>query len=180
MGAALGFSGIIGACLTPFAEDDRVDYRALEQEIDFILADQLSGEGSPRALSRRERWQARRWRALARLAALAACLDVSPRRYRWWSGVLLTIHAWAQACDRIERVYVGRLYDRRSYVMATFFDRRASLRPVLIYQSQPFAINQSELHLEVPVVLTSKVNVAEVDYFRAKGSFKGSEVRYCP
>ena len=31
--------GIIGACLTPFGEDDRVDYKALEREIDFLVAD---------------------------------------------------------------------------------------------------------------------------------------------
>lgn len=31
--------GIIGACLTPFGEDERVHYKALEREIDFIVAD---------------------------------------------------------------------------------------------------------------------------------------------
>ncbi len=32
-------SGIIGACLTPFDEDDRIDYKALEREIEFIVND---------------------------------------------------------------------------------------------------------------------------------------------
>jgi 4-hydroxy-tetrahydrodipicolinate synthase len=32
-------NGIIGACLTPFDADGRVDFRALEREIDFIVAD---------------------------------------------------------------------------------------------------------------------------------------------
>src|SRR5438093_3502932 len=31
--------GIIGACLTPFGEDDRVKYYSLKREIDFIVAD---------------------------------------------------------------------------------------------------------------------------------------------
>ena len=31
--------GIIGACLTPFDDSDRVNYKALEKEIDFIVAD---------------------------------------------------------------------------------------------------------------------------------------------
>jgi 4-hydroxy-tetrahydrodipicolinate synthase len=31
--------GIIGACLTPFTEDNRVNYDALEREIDFLVAD---------------------------------------------------------------------------------------------------------------------------------------------
>ncbi len=31
--------GIIGACLTPFDENDRVNYKALEKEIDFIVSD---------------------------------------------------------------------------------------------------------------------------------------------
>ncbi|HEY3118828.1 MAG TPA: dihydrodipicolinate synthase family protein [Chloroflexota bacterium] len=32
-------NGIIGACLTPFDDAGRVDFRALEREIDFIVAD---------------------------------------------------------------------------------------------------------------------------------------------
>ena len=35
----LGFSGIIGACLTPFTEAGRIDDRALERLIDFLIAD---------------------------------------------------------------------------------------------------------------------------------------------
>ena len=31
--------GIIGACLTPFGEDNLVDYKALEHEIEFLVAD---------------------------------------------------------------------------------------------------------------------------------------------
>jgi 4-hydroxy-tetrahydrodipicolinate synthase len=31
--------GIIGACLTPFGEDDRINYKALQREVDFIVAD---------------------------------------------------------------------------------------------------------------------------------------------
>src|SRR5438309_822818 len=31
--------GIIGACLTPFGDDDHVNYKALEKEIDFLVAD---------------------------------------------------------------------------------------------------------------------------------------------
>jgi dihydrodipicolinate synthase/N-acetylneuraminate lyase len=31
--------GIIGACLTPFDDNDRIDYRALEKEMDFLIGD---------------------------------------------------------------------------------------------------------------------------------------------
>ena len=31
--------GIIGACLTPFDDNDRVNYKALEKEIDFLVTD---------------------------------------------------------------------------------------------------------------------------------------------
>ena len=31
--------GIIGACLTPFDDNDRINYQALEKEIDFIVSD---------------------------------------------------------------------------------------------------------------------------------------------
>lgn len=37
--AATAISGIIGACLTPFDADGRVDYDALAREIDFIVED---------------------------------------------------------------------------------------------------------------------------------------------
>ncbi len=39
MALAKPIKGIIGACLTPFGEDDRVNYEALKREIDFIVAD---------------------------------------------------------------------------------------------------------------------------------------------
>ena len=32
-------SGIIGACLTPFDVNDRIDYKALEKEIEFLIPD---------------------------------------------------------------------------------------------------------------------------------------------
>ncbi|MBI4526209.1 MAG: dihydrodipicolinate synthase family protein [Deltaproteobacteria bacterium] len=32
-------NGIIGACLTPFGEDDRINYEALQREIDFLVGD---------------------------------------------------------------------------------------------------------------------------------------------
>ena len=31
--------GIIGACLTPFGADERIDYKALEKEIEFLVPD---------------------------------------------------------------------------------------------------------------------------------------------
>lgn len=39
MALAQPIKGIIGACLTPFGEDDCVDYKALEREIDFLAGD---------------------------------------------------------------------------------------------------------------------------------------------
>lgn len=39
MPLAQPIKGIIGACLTPFGEDERVDFKALQREIDFLIAD---------------------------------------------------------------------------------------------------------------------------------------------
>jgi len=39
MPLAQPIKGIIGACLTPFGEDDRVNFEVLKREIDFIAAD---------------------------------------------------------------------------------------------------------------------------------------------
>ncbi len=148
------------------------------EEVDFVVGDLPEG-GAPQPLTAREKRAARRLRLVARLAALAACFDFSARRYRWWGGTLLTLHGYSQACDRVRRVYIGRLYDRRAYVVATYLVRRAGLRPVLIYQSSPLAYNQRELHLDVPVVLTTKVSLAEVEYYQKMGWFKATEIRYC-
>ena len=149
-------------------------------DVDFVVADRLPGGGEPLRLSWRERRAAWRWRRRARLAALAACADFSSRRYRWWGQTLLTIHALAQNQDHLRRLFVGRLYDRRSYVVATWAARHTAMAPVLVFQSSPLAFNQSRLHLDLPVVVTSKVNLPEVDYFRARGTFLSTDVRYCP
>ena len=37
--ASQAINGLMGACLTPFDEDGRVDYAALQHEIDFIVSD---------------------------------------------------------------------------------------------------------------------------------------------
>src|SRR5688572_25790488 len=39
MGSETLVTGIMGACLTPFDEDDRVDYKALERLIEFMVPD---------------------------------------------------------------------------------------------------------------------------------------------
>ena len=39
MAAAKPIKGIIGACLTPFDDNDRVDFTALEKEIEFLVPD---------------------------------------------------------------------------------------------------------------------------------------------
>ena len=44
-----------------------------------------------------------------------------------------------------------------------------------VYQNIPLARNCRHLHVAVPVVLTSKVSLCEVDYYRAQGSFLPSQ-----
>lgn len=148
------------------------------EEVDFLLTDLLKGTGGPREMTSRERRAARRWRWRARRAALASFLDFSKRRYRWWGDVLSTVHTFAQALDHIDKAYVARPYDRRSYVIATWLQRQARIKALIIFQSMPLYGNQRDLHVPVTVVLTSKVNIPEVRYFAAQGHFKAGEVLY--
>ena len=150
------------------------------EEVDFLLADLLKGEGAPRRMTPRERRAARLWRRRARLFALGSLLDFSSRRYRWWGDVFSTVHTIAQSHEQIDKVYIGRPYDRRSYVIATFLCRHTAIKPLLIFQGEPLYVNLRDLHVPITVVLTSKVNIPEAEYFAAAGHFKAAEVLYYP
>jgi hypothetical protein len=154
--------------------------RYFGEEVDFVLSDLFSGLAAPCQQTASERSRARRWRLWARVAAVASLLDLSKRRYAWWGGVFTTAHALAQASDRITRVYVFRPYDRRTYVLVTFLARHTAIVPYYVFQGMPLYFNQRNLHVPIPVVLTSKVNLPEVDFFRRAGHFKASEVLYFP
>jgi hypothetical protein len=148
--------------------------------VDFLLTDLLKGTGGSRRATAHERRLARRWRRYTQLWALAALLDVSRRRYRWWSDALSTMHSVAQSCEQIDILYVARPYDRRSYVLATFARRNTAVRVYVIFQGEPLSGNLQELHVPVIAVLTSKVNIPEAEYYAKQGSFKAAEVLYRP
>ncbi|HJW76870.1 MAG TPA: hypothetical protein VJ787_14610, partial [Thermoleophilia bacterium] len=150
------------------------------EDVDFVLSDLFPGLAPARRATDSERRRARRWRLWARVAAVASLADFSARRYAWWGAVFSTVHALAQASDRIRKVYVFRPYDRRTYVLVTYLSRHTSIVPYYVFQSMPLYFNQRFLHVDVPVVLTSKVNLPEVEYFRRAGYFKANEVLYRP
>jgi hypothetical protein len=119
-----------------------------------------------------------RWYGLGLLAAALAFADVSPRRYRWLGGLLLDVEAFARAAPGIRRVYFFALYDRRPYLLATFLARHTDVEVVLVFQNIPLYRNCRFLHLDVPVVLTSVVNVPEVRYFHEQGIFRSARTTY--
>ena len=119
-----------------------------------------------------------KWYGLGLAAALLALVDFSPRRYRWLGGLLLDVEAFARAAPGVRRVYLFALYDRRPYLLATFLTRHTDVEVVLVYQNIPLYRNCRYLHLEVPVILTSVVNLPEADYFRGQGIFRASRVSY--
>lgn len=148
------------------------------EEVDFLLTDLLKGAGEARTMTVGERRAARRWRWRARRAACASFLDFSSRRYRWWGDVFSTVHTFAQALEQIDKAYIGLPYDRRSYVLATWLQRHTAIKPFIIFQSMPLYGNQRDLHVPVTVILTSKVNIPEVNYYIKQGHFKAGEVLY--
>lgn len=134
------------------------------------------------------RWQERvpaggrgpwlRWYWLGVGAALMAFADWSPRRHRWLGTLLLDVQSVARAVPGVRRAYVFSLHDRRPYLIATFLARHTDAEVLAVFQNIPLYRNCRFFHLDVPVVLTSRVNVPEVDYHRAQGTFRGGEVLY--
>jgi hypothetical protein len=134
------------------------------------------------------RWQERvpargrgswwRWYALAVTASLLALTDPSERRYRWLGGLLLDVQSIARALPGVRRAYVFGLHDRRPYLVATFLAKHTDVEVLPVMQNVPLYRNCRFMHLGVPVVVTSLVNIPEVEYFRAQGIFRASEVIY--
>ncbi len=145
--------------------------RYFGERLDFVGRGELrssDGRGGP--------WV--RWYLFGVIAALLALLDFTDRRYLWWSHVLADIQAYVRILNRVQTVYCFGLYDRRPYVLAAFLERHTQVRVVLVYQNIPLYRNCRHLHLHVPVVLTSKVNLAEAEYFGRRGTFNPSEIIY--
>ena len=146
-------------------------------DVDFLLTHRVKGRGGPRRMTVRERRLARRWRRRARIAALATLVDPQ-RRYRWWGHVFAAINTLAQAVDQYDVVYITPPWDRCCYCIATFLQRHTSAEVRLVYQSMPMYGNLRRLHVPVTAVVTSRVNVAEAEYFRAAGEFRAAEIVY--
>lgn len=146
-------------------------------DVDFFVADLLTGGGGPRRMTERERRAARRLRLQARCCAVAALFDPSGR-YRWWGDVFATAHTFAQALDQIDDAFVFLLFDRRSYEVATFLVRHTGIETHVVFQSMPLYGNQRYLHVPAVAVVTSKVNIPEVAYFARQGWFKARETLY--
>lgn len=145
--------------------------RYFEQTVDFV------GRGQIRAASaRRGPWL--RWYLFGVLAALAAFLDFGERRYQWWGMVLADVQAYVRVIGELETVYCFGLYDRRPYALAAYLAQHTRVRVVLVYQNIPLYRNCRHLHLRVPAVLTSRVNLPEAEYFRTQGLFRPSEIIY--
>lgn len=140
------------------------------EEIDFV------GRGEDRRVRQPGSWM--RWYAVGIGVALLAFADFSGRRYRWLGGLLLDVEAFARAASGIRRAYFFALYDRRPYLLATFLARHTDVEVVLVFQNIPLYRNCRYLHLDVPVVLTSKVNIPEVRYFQEQGIFRSSHTTY--
>lgn len=110
--------------------------------------------------------------------ALLGLADWSERRYAWLGGALVDMQLFKRLEGELEHVYVFALYDRRQYLLLTFLARHTRVAVTAVYQNIPLARNCRHLHVPVPVVLTSKVNLCEADYYRQQGSFLPSAVTY--
>jgi len=119
-----------------------------------------------------------RWYWLGVAASLLALTDWSPRRYRWLGGLLLDVQSLARALPGTRKAYVFSLHDRRPYLIATFLAKHSGAEVVPVFQNIPLYRNCRYFHLELPVVLTSRVNIPEVAYYAAQGIFRATESVY--
>lgn len=141
------------------------------QKVDFVSA------ATPRiAEGGRAEWS--RWYRFGLGIALRGLFDFSPKRYFWLGQQLLEIQALALASSGIERAFVFRLFDRRPYLAATYLARQTPAEVLCVFQNIPLWRNCRFFHIGTPVVVTSKVNVPEVEWLSAQGWFKTSEVLY--
>jgi hypothetical protein len=110
--------------------------------------------------------------------ALLGLADWSERRYTWLGGALVDMQLFKRLEGELGQIYLFAFYDRRQYLLLTFLARHTQVTATAVYQNIPLARNCRHLHVEVPVVLTSKVNLSEVDYYRSQGSFRPLTVTY--
>ena len=150
--------------------------------VEHYFGEQLNFLGrheTPRSDTRAARKRSARWYWIGVGLGLLGLLDWSSRRHRWLAASLLDIRAYARALDDIDRAYVFAMYDRRSYLIASFLHRTA-VEVVPVYQNIPLYRNCRFQHLRIPVVLTSKVNLHEAEYFHSKRTFLATEFIYKP
>lgn len=157
-----------------------IDHHFSETAEAILGSKSVLAGGARRKPSKAEARAARMWGRRARIAALLALLDFSSQRYYWWGGIFLDMQAFARVTDDVDHAYVFRLYDRRSYCIGTFLRRYVTDDVRFVYQGMPLWFNQRDLHVPVTVVVTSKVNVPEVEWFAERGHFKASSVCYRP
>jgi len=141
------------------------------EDVEFIGADfphLANGERGP--------WM--RWYCFGVGIGLLAFFDLSRRRYFWLGALLLDVQAVARIAPALTKVYCFRMFDRRPYLIATFLAKHTSARVVPVFQNIPLYRNCRYFHLRLPVVVTSKVNIPEVEYYRSMGMFMATEVIY--
>lgn len=151
--------------------------------VEHYFDEQISFLGrreTPRGDTKQARARSARWYWFGVLLGLLGFLDWSSRRYNWLAASLNDFRAYARALDDIDRVYVFSMHDRRSYLLAGFLHRHSAVEVVPVYRNKPLYGDCRFQHLRIPVVLTSKVNLHEAEYFRAGGSFLASELVYLP
>lgn len=171
-------SAPVGVC-SPGNGDARArDVRRFFLRHHFGLESDCVGRGAQRRSRRRPSpaWWA--WWVRGVGWALLGLADWSAQRYTWLGGALVDMQLFKRLEGELDQVYLFGFYDRRQYLLLTFLARHTHITATAVYQNVPLARNCRHLHVEVPVVLTSRVNLSEVDYYRERGSFRPLSVTY--
>jgi hypothetical protein len=176
--AAPELSSPVGVCFPGNGDARAREVRTFFVRHHFGVESDCVGRGAQRRPRRRPSAAWWLWWARGVGWALLGLADWSERRYAWLGGALVDLQLFKRLEGELDQIYLFALYDRRQYLLLTFLARHTRVTATAVYQNIPLARNCRHLHVEVPVVLTSKVNLSEVDYYRAQGSFRPLSVTY--
>ena len=171
-------SSTVGVCCPGNGDARMREVRAFFVRHHFGVESDPVGRGAQRRPRRRPSAAWWLWWLRGVGWGLLGLADLSARRYAWLGGALVDLQLFKRLEGELDQVYVFALYDRRQYLLLTFLTRHTRVTATAVYQNIPLARNCRHLHVAAPVVLTSKVNLSEVDYYRAQGSFRPLSVTY--
>lgn len=114
----------------------------------------------------------------ARAMAWRAVFDFSSCRWRWLADAYQDLCLLAPLDGQAEELYVFQLSYARPYLVASWLAAHTSIGVRLVMPGVPLFRDNRFNHMTVPVMLTSRAQEPEIDYYRQRGWVCATSVRY--